>query len=140
MTRGNRFLLVDGDPKSAEAALQELALGRLVNEVVVVRDAREALDYVVRRGIFRLRDVSVPALILLNVDCPACADPALLEHLKATPGVCDVPVVVLSAGPQPVIAEWMARGAAASVGLPLRFDELCETLSRLGVSWSTLPP
>ena len=46
------ILLVEDNPHDLELTLVALARSQLANEVVVVRDGAEALDYLLRRGEF----------------------------------------------------------------------------------------
>ena len=50
-----RILLAEDNPKDVELALAALEEHNLANEVVVVRDGAEALDYIYRRGSFASR-------------------------------------------------------------------------------------
>ena len=44
------ILLVEDNPKDIELTLAALEQSQLANEVVVVRDGEEALDFLYRRG------------------------------------------------------------------------------------------
>jgi len=50
MTELNRILLAEDNEHDVELTLDALAENHLANEVVVVRDGAEALDYLYRRG------------------------------------------------------------------------------------------
>ena len=55
MTELKRILLVEDNANDVELMLEALEENRLANEVIVVRDGQEALDYLFRRGPYRLR-------------------------------------------------------------------------------------
>ena len=55
----NTLCAKSNDVELTLAALEE---NNLANEVIVVRDGAEALDYLHRRGIFKLRAVGQPAV------------------------------------------------------------------------------
>ncbi|MDP8966627.1 MAG: hypothetical protein M3O33_22100 [Cyanobacteriota bacterium] len=57
-----RILLVEDSANDVELILAALAESSLANEVVVVRDGEEALDYLYRRGVFRLRMEAAPVV------------------------------------------------------------------------------
>ena len=61
MSTLGRILLVEDDPKDVELTLTALEDYNLANEVVVVRDGEEALDYLYYRGAFALRPHGNPA-------------------------------------------------------------------------------
>lgn len=50
-----RVLLVEDSSNDVELILNSLSENHLANEVVVVRDGEEALNYLYRRGIFKMR-------------------------------------------------------------------------------------
>ena len=64
------ILLVEDSPNDVELTLAALAENHLANEVVVVRDGAEALDYLKQRGMFRLRAKGNPAVVLLDLKLP----------------------------------------------------------------------
>ncbi|MCC5625074.1 response regulator, partial [Nostoc sp. CHAB 5715] len=57
-----RILLIEDSANDAELILAALSENHLANEVVVVRDGEEALDYLYRRGLFRLRMEGYPVV------------------------------------------------------------------------------
>lgn len=61
---------MEDNPNDVELTLAALAENRLANEVVVVRDGEEALDYIYRRGRFQLREPGRPAVVLLDLKLP----------------------------------------------------------------------
>jgi CheY-like chemotaxis protein len=63
------ILLVEDNPHDLELTLIALSKSQLANEVVVVRDGAEALDYLNRRGEYRSRPVGNPAVVLLDLKC-----------------------------------------------------------------------
>jgi CheY-like chemotaxis protein len=65
-----RILLVEDSPNDVELILEALAENRLANEVVVVRDGEEALDYLYRQGVFRRRMEGNPVVVLLDLKLP----------------------------------------------------------------------
>jgi len=69
-----RILLVEDSPHDVELTLAALAENHLANEVVVVRDGEEALDYLYRRGIFKLRMEGNPVVVLLDLKLPKSMD------------------------------------------------------------------
>lgn len=54
-----RILLAEDNPKDIELALEALEEHNLANDVVVVRNGAEALDYLYRRGEFSTRPLGI---------------------------------------------------------------------------------
>src|ERR1700709_1295452 len=91
-----RILLVEDSPNDIELTLSALEENHLANEVVVVRDGAEALDYLFRRGIYRMRAEGNPAVVLLDLKLPKVDGLQVLEQLRGDPELRSVPVVMLT--------------------------------------------
>src|SRR4051812_48549928 len=91
-----RILLVEDSPNDVKLTLAALKGGRLINEVVVVRDGEEALDYLFRRGQYAQRDDEAPAVILLDLKLPKVNGLEVLEQLRKDPNLKRIPVVMLT--------------------------------------------
>jgi len=61
-TELKRILLVEDNQKDIDLALAALAENELADEVIVVRDGEQAIDYLSQRGNFRLRARGNPRL------------------------------------------------------------------------------
>src|SRR3954451_7745589 len=90
------ILLVEDSPNDVELTLAALAENHLANEVIVVRDGEEALDYLYRRGIFRLRTRGNPSVVLLDLKLPKVDGLQVLETLKKDDDLRSFPVVMLT--------------------------------------------
>jgi CheY-like chemotaxis protein len=90
------ILLVDDNPNDIELTLAALEENHLANEVIVVRDGEEALNYMYRRGVFRLRAEGNPAVILLDLKLPKVDGMEVLEKLKTDAEMKQIPVVMLT--------------------------------------------
>ena len=79
------ILLVEDNPKDLELTLAALEQSQLANEVVVVRDGVEALDFLYRRGAHASRNTGDPAVVLLDLKLPKVDGLEVLETVKADP-------------------------------------------------------
>ena len=91
-----RILLVEDDAKDVELTLEALTEYNLANEVVVVRDGVEALDYLYRRGEFAHRGDNNPAVVLLDLKMPRMDGTQVLKEMKSHESFKTVPVVILT--------------------------------------------
>jgi CheY-like chemotaxis protein len=97
MTRGNTILLVEDREDDAELASRVLRQGSALNEIIVVRDGIEALDYLIGTPNHAGRAAkAVPALILLDLNLPKIGGLALLRRLRAEELTRRIPVVILT--------------------------------------------
>lgn len=138
-----RILLVEDSANDVELILAALAENRLANEVVVVRDGEEALDYLYRRGVFRLRMEGNPVVVLLDLKLPKVDGLEVLAQLKSDPELRRMPVVVLTSSreEQDVIKSY-DLGTNGYVVKPVDFHEFVNAVKELGLFWAVVnqPP
>jgi len=138
-----RILLAEDDPRDVELTLTALAEYNLANEIVVVRDGVEALDYMYRRGSFAERPAGNPAVILLDLKMPRLDGLQVLRQLKADEALRLIPIVTLTSSRENSdLAECYRLGVNAYVVKPVRFSEFVEAVKSLGVFWALInePP
>jgi CheY-like chemotaxis protein len=133
------ILLVEDSPKDLELTLAALAKSQLANEVVVVRDGAEALDYLYRRGPYAGRADGNPAVVLLDLKLPKVDGLEVLEKLKGDPAMRNTPVVMLtSSREERDVVRSYELGVNAFVVKPVGFQEFFEAIQDLGVFWAIL--
>jgi CheY-like chemotaxis protein len=138
-----RILLVEDDPRDIELTLTALAEHHLANEVVVVRDGEEALNYLRRAGPFRLRTAGNPAVVLLDLKLPKLDGVQVLERMREDPELRAIPVVMLtSSREEKDIHRSYERGVNAYVVKPVHFGEFVDSIKELGLFWAVInqPP
>lgn len=138
-----RILLVEDSPNDVELILAAMAENHLANEVVVVRDGEEALDYLYRRGIFKLRMEGHPVVVLLDLKLPKVDGLEVLAQLKSDPGLRTVPVAVLtSSREEQDLTRSYNLGTNAYVVKPVNFHEFVDAIKTLGLFWAVVnqPP
>jgi CheY-like chemotaxis protein len=138
-----RILLVDDSPHDVELTLAALEQNRLANEVVVARDGEEALAYLYRRGIFKLRAAGNPAVVLLDLKLPKIDGLEVLKQIKSDDDLRAVPVVMLtSSREEKDLVQSYNLGVNAYVVKPVDFHEFVDSLKELGLFWAVInqPP
>ncbi len=89
-----RILLVEDSIADVELTLEALEDAKFANEVHVVRDGAEALDYLFRRG--EHTNSTRPDLVILDLNLPKVSGQEVLAELKADPVLRRIPVAVLT--------------------------------------------
>ncbi|MFO0577739.1 MAG: response regulator [Polyangia bacterium] len=137
------ILLVEDNPKDLELALLALEKSNLANEVVTVRDGKEALDYLFRRGVHADRQQGNPAVVLLDLKLPKVDGIQVLEKIKAEPSLQAVPVVMLTTSREEKdLLRSYQLGVNAYVVKPVAFKDFIDAIQELGVFWAVVnePP
>ena len=134
---GKRILLAEDNVNDVELTLAALEEQNLANQVDVVRDGVEALDYLYRRGSFADRpDKSHPLLVLLDLKMPKLDGLQVLLEMKGDPSLKHVPVVVLtSSREEKDLVMSYGLGVNGYVVKPVGFDEFTEAIKRIGLYW-----
>jgi CheY-like chemotaxis protein len=137
------ILLVEDNPKDVELTLAALEQSQLANEVVVVRDGAEALDFLYRRGAHNSRNTVDPAVVLLDLKLPKVDGLEVLAKIKGDPAMRHTPVVMLtSSREESDIVRSYELGVNAFVVKPVGFREFFDAIQDVGVFWAVLnePP
>ncbi len=134
------ILLVEDNRDDEALTLRALRKNRITNEVVVVRDGAEALEYLFGTGRYEGRDTTaVPDLILLDLKLPKVDGLEVLRRLRADKGTRPLPVVILTSSTeeQDVLKSY-GLGANSYIRKPVDFDEFMEAARQLSVYWLLL--
>ena len=139
-----RILLAEDNANDLELTIAALEEHRVANEVVAVRDGAEAIDYLEQRGTFAGRPGGNPALVLLDLKMPKVDGLEVLRHIKTTPRLKNIPVVMLTSSreEQDVVRSY-ELGVNAYVVKPVEFGEFMGAVQQLGGFWAVvneLPP
>jgi CheY-like chemotaxis protein len=137
------LLLVEDNPKDIELTLAALERCQLANEVIILRDGAEALDYLYTRGEFADREAGDPAVVLLDLKLPKIDGLEVLAQIKADPVRRQVPVVMLtSSREERDLVKSYELGVNAFVVKPVDFTEFFRAIQDLGMFWAILnePP
>jgi len=138
-----RILMVEDDPRDVELTLTALEQYNLANEVVVVGDGEEALDYLYQRGQFMARPSGNPAVLLLDLKLPKVDGLEVLQQIKRDAQLKMIPVVVLTSSREErdMVASYQL-GVNAYVVKPVDFHEFVNAVKELGIFWALInePP
>jgi len=137
------ILLVEDNPHDLELTLTALAQCNFANEIIVVRDGAEALDYVFQQGDYAARPSGPPAVILLDLKLPKLDGLDVLARIKADSQLRQIPVVMLTSSREErdVVSSYRL-GVNAFVVKPVEFGEFSEAIRSLGMFWAIVnhPP
>jgi two-component system response regulator len=139
------ILLVEDNPDDVVLTLRAFKKNNIANEVVVVGDGLEALDYLFGTGKHKERDMSnMPAMILLDLKLPKMDGLKVLERMRANERTKLLPVVILTSSKeeQDIIGSY-SLGANSYIRKPVDFDKFVDAVRHLELYWlvlNELPP
>jgi len=136
------ILLVEDNPSDEKLTVRAFKKAGIANEVFVVRDGAEALDYLFATGSHMGR-TGLPSIILLDLKLPRLDGLEVLRRIRADERTKLLPVVILTSSKEDEdIARSYSLGANAYVRKPVEFARFIEAARALGLFWLLLnePP
>ena len=137
------ILLAEDDPRDIELMLNELNKHHFVNQIDVVRNGEEALDYLHRRGKFAGLPERHPVVILLDIKMPKIDGIDVLRHMKSDAHLKTIPVVILTSSKEDADLQTCYQlGVNAYIVKPLDFAQFAVAVREIGVFWALInePP
>lgn len=134
------ILLVEDNPDDQALTLRALKKNNIANDVVVVEDGPEALDYFFGpAGCATIKDSDLPAVVLLDLKLPKIDGLEVLRRIRADQRTCMQPIVVLTSSneEQDMVASYKL-GCNSYVRKPVNFNEFLEAARQLGLYWLIL--
>ena len=135
--KARTMLLVEDNQQDELLTLRALRKVNLANQVEVVRDGQQAMDYLFGEGEFAQRAGSdPPAVMLLDINLPRVGGLDVLTRVRSDPRTRLVPVVMLTSSDEERDRMRSYEGGCNSfVRKPLDFAEFAQTVARLGIYW-----
>ncbi|MDB6038805.1 MAG: Response regulator receiver protein [Verrucomicrobiales bacterium] len=134
-----RILLAEDNIRDIELTIAAFEENHLANEVVVVRDGAEALDYLKRQGKYSERTEGFPAVVFLDLKMPKVDGLEVLRAMKNDPSFKSIPVVMLtSSREERDLVRSYELGVNAYVVKPVDFEQFALAIKQLGFFWAVL--
>lgn len=137
------ILVVEDDPDDRALILRALKKFNVKNEIAMVRDGLEALDYLFRTGRYEDREAANPVVVLLDLKLPKIDGLEVLRRIREDERSKLVPVVVLtSSDEEEDVLRSYELGCNSYVRKPVEFGNFSQAVSQLGLYWMLLnePP
>lgn len=140
MTEKAVLLLVEDNPDDEALAVRALKKNHVLNEVIVVRDGAEALDYLYGTGKYEGRDVAKqPEVVLLDLKLPKVDGLEVLKRIRSDERTKYLPVVVLtSSSEEKDLVESYKLGANSYIRKPVDFQQFSDAIQQLRLYWLVL--
>ncbi|MBI1818966.1 MAG: response regulator [Nitrospirae bacterium] len=138
--RSKLILLVEDNHDDELLTLRSLKKNNILNEVAVMHDGVEALDFLFCRGEYEGRDIKdLPAVVLLDLKLPKINGLEVLQRIRADSQMKLLPVVILTSSKEEgdVITGYRL-GANSFVCKPVDFPQFSEAVRQLGLYWTLL--
>jgi CheY-like chemotaxis protein len=133
------ILLVEDNPRDIELTLEAIKEAGMAQQVVVVKDGIEALEYLNFEGKYADRTKGYPAVVVLDVKMPRMDGIEVLQAIRSNPALRILPVVMLTSSREKKDLErCYGLGANAYVVKPVIFHDFLETIKNVGIFWTSV--
>lgn len=139
------ILLVEDNLDDIDLTLRALKKNNIKNEIVIVNDGAEALDFLFGTGKFTGRNLSImPSVILLDLKLPKIDGLEVLRRIRSNELTKLLPVVILTSSKEEQdLINGYSLGVNSYVRKPVDFNHFAEAVSHLGLYWlliNEMPP
>jgi CheY-like chemotaxis protein len=138
------ILLAEDNSKDVELTMEALSENNLANQVVVVKDGVEAMEYLRYEGNYKQRTHENPAVLLLDIKMPRMDGIEVLKAIRSDDKLKTIPVVILtSSREESDLIKSYELGVNAYVVKPVNFKDFIYAVKKIGIFWALineLPP
>ena len=122
--------MAEDSPSDAELARQAFKCGKLLNDLLIVKDGEECLAYLRKEG--KYSNAVRPDLILLDLNMPKKGGLEVLEELKKDPELMAIPVTILttSESEQDILKSYQLQ-ASSFITKPVEFEKFIEVAKQV---------
>lgn len=136
------ILLVEDNPGDVRLTKEAFKIGKIQNNMHVVYDGEEAMDFLYRRGTHA--DAPRPDIILLDLNLPKKDGREVLKEIKSDDNLKSIPVVILttSSAEEDIIRTYDLH-ANCYITKPVDLDKFLAIVQMIEDFWLTvvkLPP
>lgn len=134
------IVLVEDNPNDEALTLRALKKNNIANEVMVVRDGAEALNFLFRQETYAGRDPDqVISVVLLDLKLPKVDGLEVLKKVRENPKTKLLPVVILTSSKEEQdLIQSYSLGANSYIRKPVDFAQFIEAVRQLGLYWLVL--
>ncbi|MBU4304969.1 MAG: response regulator [Candidatus Omnitrophica bacterium] len=134
------ILLVEDNPDDIEITKRAFKSARIVNRLYIVRDGKEALDFLYHQGDYAEAEKAPrPGLILLDINMPKLNGIEVLKYIKGDNALRQIPVIMLtvSKSEEDTVKSY-DLGCNSFIQKPVRFEKFLDLIKTIGMYWGVI--
>ncbi|HEX2934531.1 MAG TPA: response regulator [Bacteroidales bacterium] len=133
------ILYAEDSANDIELTLAAFKESNFANQIDIVRDGQEALDYLFYRGKYENREKTVPAFVLLDIKMPKLDGIEVLKVIRQSNDYKSLPVVMLTSSQMETdVIKSYELGANGFVVKPIDFSDFVKAIKGIGYFWAVL--
>ena len=136
--KSSEILIIDDDINDIDLTLRALEGLFDRKELIVANDGAEALDILLRRGVYAEKKPVTPSLILVDRKMPRMDGIEFLQKVRKIENLKFIPVVLFtSSNYEKDIQDSYSYGANGYVVKPINTDDYFKTVKLIALYWTT---
>lgn len=138
--RALNILLVEDNADDIQITRRGFSKSSVANQLTVVRDGEEALEYLFHNGRYAGPGISlVPDIVLLDLNLPRLNGIEVLQRIRSTERLQVLPVIMLTSSQREEdIMESYKSGSNTFITKPVQFSAFVQALKTIGEYWTDL--
>jgi CheY-like chemotaxis protein len=133
------IVMVEDDPGHARLIEINLRRAHITNDMVILRDGLEAVEYFFPADEDTRARRATPLLVLLDLNLPGLDGYQVLTRLKAEERTKRIPVIMLTTTDDPrEIERCYALGCNVYITKPVEYEQFTEAIRKLGLFLSVV--
>jgi two-component system, response regulator len=131
------ILIIEDNVYDAELMTRSLKKNKLANNLIVLEDGEQALDYLFCRGKYSEKDISnSPKIIFLDIKLPKLDGLEVLKEIKSNDLTKMIPVIIVTSSKQdPDIQSAYKLGANSYIVKPVEYRDFVKKINQLDLYW-----
>jgi len=135
-TNPTYILLIEDNPDDVELTQLAFQKNNFANEIKVVEDGQEAIDFLLGDHPEGVQENGLPELVLLDLKLPKLDGHEVLKRIKNNDTTKRIPVVILTSSQEEEdIVKGYDLGANSYVRKPVDYTDFVEVVNNMGVYW-----
>jgi len=137
--RAVTILLIEDDPGHARLIEKNLRRSNINNEIEVIRDGQEAIEYLFHEGQYTNSQHAPSLLVLLDLNIPGLSGYQILKRMKSDKRTKHIPVIILTTTDDAhEVAKCYELGCNIYITKPVDYDQFSEAIRKIGLFLSVV--
>ena len=133
------ILLVEDDPGHARLIEKNLRRSNITNQITIINDGQQAIDYLFKEGNYTSSAHSAPLLVLLDLNLPGLDGYQILERMKGNSKTKHIPVIMLTTTDDiREVARCYSLGCNVYITKPVDYEQFSEAIRKIGLFLSVV--
>ena len=128
------ILLAEDDPGHARLIQKNLQRSKISNDIIHVNNGQDAINYLFGQGEYTEKNITLPLLVLLDLNMPVLDGYQVLERIKAHERTKRIPVIVLTTTDDLCeISRCYDLGCNAYLTKPVDYEQFSDVIRKIGL-------